>query len=318
MFSNIIKKNFSALMLSWSFVLITTFFIYPVSAANLPTVQGSAGTYDVDSAQISFSPNPEDLKLQMVEYSYDNTQGWMVRSDLIDGWNNWTRVDDPNNQAFYDKINQEGWSYGGLYQVTSSALVRKDKQAGLEQLLYEMQNGSPDSAFNLTNGGQIFYSDIKANPSFYKITNGQIQVGSGGTVTPGGSSSSGGSSSGQGSSGGSGGTTVGGDPTKVLNDDSTAIKIGGITIPIPANLPKLFTNLKGAYTKILALIIGVSASVFIVMLLVGGYQYLTSAGNEEASSKAKKLLTNAIIGIIVVAISWGAGTWILAIVNLTK
>ncbi|MCL5775237.1 MAG: hypothetical protein M1333_03440, partial [Patescibacteria group bacterium] len=45
---------------------------------------------------------------------------------------------------------------------------------------------------------------------------------------------------------------------------------------------------------------GVIAVVFII---VGGYMYLTSAGNEEAAEKGRKVLTNAIIGLIIIILS---------------
>jgi len=57
--------------------------------------------------------------------------------------------------------------------------------------------------------------------------------------------------------------------------------------------------------------VAVSGIIFVVMFLVGGIQYLTSAGNEEQAGKAKKLLVDAVIGLIVVLIAWAAGRWIL-------
>jgi hypothetical protein len=39
-------------------------------------------------------------------------------------------------------------------------------------------------------------------------------------------------------------------------------------------------------------------------VVIGGYQYITSAGNEEQSEKGKKTLVNAIIGIVVIVLSF--------------
>ena len=58
-------------------------------------------------------------------------------------------------------------------------------------------------------------------------------------------------------------------------------------------------------------IITVSEIIFIVLFLIGGVMYLTSMGNEEQSSKARKLLLEAIVGLVIVLAAWAVGTWLL-------
>ncbi len=45
-------------------------------------------------------------------------------------------------------------------------------------------------------------------------------------------------------------------------------------------------------------------AIALIMLIYGGFQYIISGGNEEAVEKAKKIITYAVIGLIVVIISW--------------
>jgi|SRR3989344_3073707 len=52
--------------------------------------------------------------------------------------------------------------------------------------------------------------------------------------------------------------------------------------------------------KWLLTLAGVVATVF---LIIGGYQYITAAGNEELAEKGRKTLINAVIGIVVVVLS---------------
>jgi hypothetical protein len=40
------------------------------------------------------------------------------------------------------------------------------------------------------------------------------------------------------------------------------------------------------------------------MIIIGGFQWLTSAGNEEKVEKAKKTISSAVIGIIIVILAW--------------
>lgn len=58
-------------------------------------------------------------------------------------------------------------------------------------------------------------------------------------------------------------------------------------------------------------IITIAQIAFVVLFLVGGIMYLTSAGNEDSTGKARKLMIDAVIGMVIVLASWAVGTWIL-------
>lgn len=64
--------------------------------------------------------------------------------------------------------------------------------------------------------------------------------------------------------------------------------------------------------KIVNLIFTISEVAFVVILIVGGVMYLTSMGNEDAAGKARKLMLDAVIGIVIVLSAWGIGTWLLS------
>lgn len=61
------------------------------------------------------------------------------------------------------------------------------------------------------------------------------------------------------------------------------------------------------------LIINMSGVIAIVFLMVGGFLYMTSSGNEEAAEKGKKIIINAIIGLVVIIM---AGTIVTIVSNL--
>ena len=48
----------------------------------------------------------------------------------------------------------------------------------------------------------------------------------------------------------------------------------------------------------------VVGSIAVVFLMVGGYRYVMSSGNEEAAEGAKKTITHAIIGLVIVIMSF--------------
>lgn len=49
--------------------------------------------------------------------------------------------------------------------------------------------------------------------------------------------------------------------------------------------------------------LAISGTVVILFLIYGGFIYLTSAGNDEAAEKGKKILINAVIGLVVIIMS---------------
>jgi hypothetical protein len=53
-------------------------------------------------------------------------------------------------------------------------------------------------------------------------------------------------------------------------------------------------------SQVIKVILSLLGVVFILLIIYGGFLWLTSAGNEETVSKAKRLLTAAIIGLIIV------------------
>ena len=55
------------------------------------------------------------------------------------------------------------------------------------------------------------------------------------------------------------------------------------------------------YLNLFLTIVGLIAVGF---LILGGFRYITSAGNEEAAESAKKIIVNAIIGIVVIILSY--------------
>lgn len=73
--------------------------------------------------------------------------------------------------------------------------------------------------------------------------------------------------------------------------------------------------LKDKIEPIFKLVFGLSGAIFVVVILVGGLQYLTSAGNEEAVARGKKTLTYGIIGITITIMSYAIAGYILTKLN---
>lgn len=78
-----------------------------------------------------------------------------------------------------------------------------------------------------------------------------------------------------------------------------------------------FASIPDTISFIFNLVITFSGVIFLIILLFGGVTYLVSAGNEDGTAKAKKMMINAFVGLLITLAAWGAGTFILHQVGYT-
>lgn len=72
-----------------------------------------------------------------------------------------------------------------------------------------------------------------------------------------------------------------------------------------------YKDLDTSVSTIVNIAITVSEVAFIILFLVGGVMYLTSMGNEEQAGRARKLLIDSVIGLVIVLATWAVSTWII-------
>ena len=81
------------------------------------------------------------------------------------------------------------------------------------------------------------------------------------------------------------------------------ITIGGYSIDFPigekwGSIDDVLANI----IDIINMLITLSAVVAVVMIIVGGYTFMTAGGDPDKTEQGQKTLTNALIGLAVVAI----------------
>lgn len=69
---------------------------------------------------------------------------------------------------------------------------------------------------------------------------------------------------------------------------------------------EMLTTIIGQSLNIFLSLLGV---VFMILVIIAGYKWMTAAGNEEQVTQAKSYLKYAIIGLFVISLAWG--TWAL-------
>lgn len=65
----------------------------------------------------------------------------------------------------------------------------------------------------------------------------------------------------------------------------------------PQSLPAIIGAIIGVFLSFMGII-------FLVLIMYGGYVWMTSAGNEQKVYQAKKIITNSIIGTVIIMSSY--------------
>lgn len=73
--------------------------------------------------------------------------------------------------------------------------------------------------------------------------------------------------------------------------------IGGEKIPT-------FKCFEVVFANILTVAVGLAVFALFVMLLVGGFKYLTSAGDQKATASAQQTMTYAVLGIVLMVLAF--------------
>lgn len=89
-----------------------------------------------------------------------------------------------------------------------------------------------------------------------------------------------------------------------------ALAQGGGAIDTSTDLPPIINQLSGGQTGLRGIVLAIInffltflGLLAIIMVIYGGFLYVSSAGNEENVNKAKKILLYAVLGIVVIIVS---------------
>lgn len=87
-------------------------------------------------------------------------------------------------------------------------------------------------------------------------------------------------------------------------------------VSAPRGVPARFSDFDNTIRNAFNIIIVIAGIIFVILFLIGGIQYLTAAGNEDNTKKARQLILDAIIGLVIVVAAWAVGTYVLSLLGI--
>ncbi len=77
-------------------------------------------------------------------------------------------------------------------------------------------------------------------------------------------------------------------------------------------------DLKQTVLNIISFVLGLLGLIAVIMILYGGFIWLTAGGNEDKVGSAKKIISAAIIGLIVILLAWAIVNFVVkSTINVT-
>lgn len=67
--------------------------------------------------------------------------------------------------------------------------------------------------------------------------------------------------------------------------------------------------------KFIRLALSFLGLIFLLLIIAAGFKWMTSGGNDEAIGKAKKLLVNSLIGLIIILVAWTITTYLIYVIS---
>lgn len=72
-------------------------------------------------------------------------------------------------------------------------------------------------------------------------------------------------------------------------------------------------DIRALVAKIINIVLGFIGAIFLGLAVFAGFEYMTAAGNQDQTKKAIGMLKNAIIGVLIILISWGVTRMVLVL-----
>lgn len=84
----------------------------------------------------------------------------------------------------------------------------------------------------------------------------------------------------------------------------------GLNVVTNAGIGLAASDPRTTAVKIINVALGFLGIVAVVIVLYGGFMWMTAGGNEERITKAKQILTAGIIGLVIIVMAWAIARYV--------
>jgi hypothetical protein len=71
---------------------------------------------------------------------------------------------------------------------------------------------------------------------------------------------------------------------------------------------------KSIIVGVIQVILGFLGLLAVIIILIGGFKWMTAGGNDDKVTEARKLIVSGIIGLLIVLAAWGISLWVIGII----
>lgn len=94
-------------------------------------------------------------------------------------------------------------------------------------------------------------------------------------------------------------------------DANTIYGITATNEALNGSLGTAGTDPRTVAANIINLALGFLGLIAVVIVLFGGFKWMTAAGNEDKVEEAKKVLGAGVVGLLIVLAAWGLSSWVI-------
>ncbi|MFH2136575.1 MAG: hypothetical protein ABII19_03030 [Patescibacteria group bacterium] len=93
----------------------------------------------------------------------------------------------------------------------------------------------------------------------------------------------------------------------------------GLNVINNANIGLQASDPRAVAARIINVALGFLGIIAVVIVLYGGFMWMTAAGNEERISKAKQILSAGVIGLVIIVMAWAIASYVVTtLMNVTN
>lgn len=93
----------------------------------------------------------------------------------------------------------------------------------------------------------------------------------------------------------------------------------GLNVINNANIGLTAADPRATAARIINVALGFLGIIAVVIVLYGGFMWMTAAGNEERISKAKQILSAGVIGLVIIIMAWAIASYVVTtLMNVTS